>query len=125
MQRLTDESLHTFMCEVEFIVNSTPLTKSSDDPNDLEALMPNHLLLMKSNSTLPPCVFRKSDLYSRKRWHQVQYLADLFWARWIKEFFTRFAIASQTVSTISSVTYASKISNCIYVGCQRMAVVGI
>ena len=54
MQRLTDESLHTFMSEVEFIVNSTPLTKSSDDPNDLEALMPNHLLLIKSNSTLPP-----------------------------------------------------------------------
>ena len=85
-QRLTDESLHTFMCEVEFIINSRPLTKSSDDPNDLEALTPNHLLLMKSNSTLPPGVFCKSDVYSRKRWRQVQYLADLFWTRWIKEF---------------------------------------
>ena len=56
-QRLTDESLHIFMCEVEFIINSRPLTKSSDDSNDLEALTPNHLLLMKSNSTLPPVYF--------------------------------------------------------------------
>ena len=46
-QRLNDESLHTFMCEVEFIINSRPLTKSSNNPNDFEALTPNHLLLMK------------------------------------------------------------------------------
>ena len=74
------------MCEVENIVNSRPLTKLSDDPRDLEALTPNHLLLLQSGFTLPPRIFRKGDLYSRRRWHQIKYLSDVFWRRWLKDF---------------------------------------
>ena len=43
-QTLDDESLTTLMCEVELIVKRRPITKSSDDPTDAEALTPNHLL---------------------------------------------------------------------------------
>ena len=57
----------------------------STDPNDLEALTPNHLLLLKSNPCFRPGLFQKSDLYARKRWRQVQYISDLFWKRWTKE----------------------------------------
>ena len=49
-----DESLATFMCEVESIMNSRPSTTVSSDPNDNEPLTPNHLLLLKSEVTLPP-----------------------------------------------------------------------
>ena len=35
---------------------------------------------------LPPGAFDKSDLYSRRRWRQVQYLANVFWRRWLKEY---------------------------------------
>ncbi len=35
--------------------------------------------------TLPPGAFVKQDLY-RRRWRQVQYLADVFWCRWLKEY---------------------------------------
>lgn len=58
----------------------------SSDPNDLEALTPNHLLQLKAKTTMPPGVFEKKDQYSRKRWRQTQYLADLFWRRWTKEY---------------------------------------
>ncbi|KAL4008074.1 hypothetical protein ACER0C_001926 [Sarotherodon galilaeus] len=85
-QVLDEEGLHTLLCEVEAIINSRPISRVSTDPNDLEALTPNHLLLMKARTPLPPGVFSRSDLYSRRRWRQVQYLADLFWRRWIKEY---------------------------------------
>ena len=60
-QALDDEGLSTLMCEVEAIVNSRPITKSSDAPKDCEALTPNHLLLLRSGPCLPPCSFSKED----------------------------------------------------------------
>ena len=85
-QTLTDDSLRTFLCEVEAILNSRPLTCVSSDPDDLEPLTPNHLLLQRSGISLPPGIFSKADMTGRKRWKQVQYLADLFWRRWKKEY---------------------------------------
>ena len=50
-QLTTDEVLLTTMCEVERILNDRPLTMVSNDPNDLGALTPNHLLLLKGAPT--------------------------------------------------------------------------
>ncbi|XP_066023399.1 uncharacterized protein [Pocillopora verrucosa] len=85
-QSLDDESLQTLLCECESIINGRPLTTVSDDPKDLEPLSPNHLLLLRSETPLPPGLFFKSDTYSRRRWRQVQYLADVFWGRWKREY---------------------------------------
>ena len=85
-QRLDDDGLHTVMCEAEAILNDRPITKLSDDPNDLEPLTPNHILLMKGKPSLPPGLFEQHDLYVRRRWRQVQYISDLFWKRWIREY---------------------------------------
>ena len=86
-QSLADEeSLQTFFCECEAILNSRPITAPSNDMNDLEALTPQHLLLLKTNPSLPPGLFQRDDLYARKRWRQVQYMSDLFWKRWTKEY---------------------------------------
>lgn len=86
MQHLDEEGLHTFLCEAEAVLNSRPITKASTDTNDLEALTPNHLLLLKARPSLPPGLFQKEDMYYRRRWRQVQYMADLFWKRWSKEY---------------------------------------
>lgn len=85
-QVVDDEGFHTLMCEVEALMNGRPITKVSDDPNDLHALTPNDLLLFQSNHVLPPGVFRKNDVYSKRRWRQIQYLADIFWKRWTREY---------------------------------------
>ena len=85
-QSLDEEGLNTVLCEVESILNSRPLTKESTDPNDLEALTPNLLLLSQVKPSLPPGLFLKEDNYARRRWKQVQYISDLFWKRWIKEY---------------------------------------
>ncbi|XP_037631889.1 uncharacterized protein LOC119491753 [Sebastes umbrosus] len=85
-QPLDDECLQTLLCEVEAIINSRPITRVSNDPDDLEALTPNHILLLKRQPVLPPGVFQKEDLYVKRRWKQVQYLSDIFWKRWTKEY---------------------------------------
>ena len=63
--QLNEESLRTFMCEAESIVNSRPLTVDNlSSPDCPEPLTPNHLLTMKSKIVLPPPgVFQTADMY--------------------------------------------------------------
>lgn len=86
LQTLDEESLHTLLCEAEAIINSRPITKASSDPNDLEVLTPNHLLLLRNKPSLPPGLFDRQDLYARRRWRQVQYMSEIFWKRWAREY---------------------------------------
>lgn len=46
-QSLDEEGLHTFLCEAEAILNSYPITTPFNDPHDIEALTPNHVLLLR------------------------------------------------------------------------------
>lgn len=87
-QRLDSSSLRTYLYEVMAIINSRPLTAHLlNDPAGPQPLTPNHILMMKSSIVLPPPgEFVKEDLYLRKRWRKVQYLANVFWARWKKEY---------------------------------------
>ena len=86
-QSLEDEGLATLRRIVELILNSRPLTRASEDPNDLEALTPNHLLLPGTCFyTYPDGEFRQEDQYVRRRWRQIQYHADVFWRRWLREY---------------------------------------
>ena len=82
---LDDERLDTVFCEAEAIVNSRPLTAVSNDPKDLQPLTPNDLLLLRSKTVAPPGKFTKLDAYTR-RWRHVQYLAEQFWKRWLREY---------------------------------------
>ncbi|KAJ8019307.1 hypothetical protein HOLleu_42169 [Holothuria leucospilota] len=83
--RLTDEILQTIFCEVENIVNGRPLTKISDDPSNPTPLTPNHLLLLRNGSVIPPGEFNHSDRFKR-RWRHVQHLADQFWRKWVRSY---------------------------------------
>jgi hypothetical protein len=87
--RLNTSALRTFLYEAMAIVNSRPLTTDNlQDPLEPVPLTPNHLLTMKSGVVMPapPGTFPKEDLYARKRWRRVQYLANQFWCRWKKEY---------------------------------------
>ncbi|XP_057677992.1 uncharacterized protein LOC130907200 [Corythoichthys intestinalis] len=86
--RLDSSSLRTFLYEVMAIVNSRPLsTEHLNDPSGPEPLTPNHILTMKSSIIAPPPGdFTRDDLYLQKRWRRVQFLSNVFWTRWRKEY---------------------------------------
>ena len=86
--RLDTSSLRTFLYEVMAIINSRPLTyQCLNDPKSLEPLTPNHLLTIKNKTLLPPPGnFVEEEIYARKQWRKVQFLAEQFWSRWRKEY---------------------------------------
>ena len=81
---LTDDLLNTLFCEVEAIVNSRPLSMISDDIGDATPLTPNHFLTLRPAGEFPS---PGNEIFNcKRRWRQVQFLADLFWRRWRKEY---------------------------------------
>ena len=84
---LNDESLVTFLVDVEYIIKSRPLTvETLSDMGSEAPLCPNNLLTMKTNVALPPPIFSRPDLNSRRRRRRVQHIANKFWCRCRKEF---------------------------------------
>jgi hypothetical protein len=81
-----DEVPLTLMCEAEHIVNSRPLTFVSTDPEDPEALTPNHFLIGRTSANQSPGEFDDADLILRRRWKISQPLSDHFWKRWLREY---------------------------------------
>ena len=85
-QVVSDEVLLTVVMEASNILNSRPLTRNSDDAQDEQPLTPNHLLKLRSCQDLPPGIFDESDAYTKRRWRQAQYMINLFWKRWVREY---------------------------------------
>jgi hypothetical protein len=84
-QLLSDEGLSTVLCEVERILNDRPITQVSSDPRDPVALTPADLLLLRGNTCQSLCR-QDPDPPLRRWWRQAQYVADVFWRRWIREY---------------------------------------
>ena len=109
--KLNDDQLNTLMCETESILNQRPLTQLTSDPSDLCALTPNHLLLFNAGVTFPPGLFNNDDMYCRKRYKQVQYLAQQFWVQWKK----RYLVLLQERQKWSSIRSDFKINDLVIV----------
>ena len=92
---LTDEVLTTTMCLVEQTLNARPITAASDDPEDLEALTPNHFLLGRANICIP--FVPNAEVYSnhRKMFRSCQAYADMIWQRWVGEYLPQNNVRSQ------------------------------
>ncbi|XP_064629237.1 uncharacterized protein LOC135488532 [Lineus longissimus] len=84
--RVNDEELQTAVTEVEGLLNSRPLTYSSNDPKDETVLTPNNFLIGQSGGQLAPRVLEGLAFNPRHRWRYVQDLVSKVWRRWNKEF---------------------------------------
>ena len=83
---LTDPQLYTLLVEAEAIVNSRPLTYLSENADDLCALTPNHILLGRHRNWTSIADTSELDVFSRKKYKQVQAVTTLFWSRWKSEY---------------------------------------
>ena len=85
--QLTHELLVTLMAEVTAVVNARPISALPTDVDEPQPLSPSMLLTMKIRPLgPPPGNFVPPDVYARRRWRRVQYLADQFWIRWRREY---------------------------------------
>ena len=85
--RLDSSSLRTFLYEAMAVVNSRPICVLNVNDPMIEPLTPNMLLTHKSKVILPPPgEFVETDVYSRRRWRNVQFLTNEFWSRWRHEY---------------------------------------
>lgn len=82
----TDEVLNSALIEAENIINSRPLTYIPIHSENEEALTPNHFLLGSSNGVKPLLPYDDKGDLTRENWRKIQYIADLFWKRWTREY---------------------------------------
>lgn len=83
---LTYEEMETVVIQAEAIMNSRPITPLTDDPTDLQALTPGHLLIGEPlTSTVDP-VAEQNTANNLKRWKLVTQMREDFWKRWSSEY---------------------------------------
>ena len=81
---MSEDNLSTFLCECEKILNDRPLSAVSENPNDELPITPNMILLLRGNSCAN---MFNSSAETHKSYHkQAQYMSELFWKRWMKEY---------------------------------------
>lgn len=75
------------LCQIEACLNSRPLYPLSNDPRDLTALTPGHLLIGEPPINVPE-PSRASDPpgHIMSRWALITNLRDNFWNRWSTEY---------------------------------------
>ncbi|XP_065182163.1 uncharacterized protein LOC135812873 [Sycon ciliatum] len=85
---ITDEELHTAFVIAEELINSRPLMPLSADPEDPEALTPQHFLAGRCSPPLPIelAADARDRVHPRERYVLVQQLLKEVWTRWLTEF---------------------------------------
>ena len=74
------------MCEVEGILNLRPLSPVQAFSCEIGPITP-FSLLTPGTIDIPPLESNEPNcIYARKRYKHVQYLTELFWIRWKKEY---------------------------------------
>lgn len=86
---LTYEELTTLLHQIEACLNSRPLTALMNDPNDVRALTPGHLLIGRELVTPPDPMSTPINSSISSRWRLVQTMRRDFWHNWTTEYLNR------------------------------------
>ncbi|XP_055543080.1 uncharacterized protein LOC129728652 [Wyeomyia smithii] len=111
-RQLTDEILATVLCESEGLINTRPLTYMGQGSAEGEALTPNHFLIGSSSGTSDPQNAPVSLAEAlRDSYKRAQYLTNLAWERWLKEYFPSVNRRTRWFDEVRSV----KVGDLVYV----------
>ncbi|XP_055681857.1 uncharacterized protein LOC129789234 [Lutzomyia longipalpis] len=83
---LTYEELSTVLCQIEGVLNSRPLCKMSEDPNDGEYLTPGHFLTGGPLNSLPDPRMTTIPEHRLSMWQQCQARTQVFAEKWRTEY---------------------------------------
>jgi hypothetical protein len=86
---LTYEEFNTVLIQIESVLNSRPLCRLSDDPDDLSVLTPGHFLIGESLSSIPEPSLSLVKTSHLSRWQLVRQKLECFWSHWSKEYLQR------------------------------------
>ena len=80
------EQFSTFLCKVEAIINSRPLTPMSNDPDDISVLTPAHFLVGRSLVAKPELNFLPVHTNRLDKFNQLQQLQQKLWTSWYHDY---------------------------------------
>ena len=82
----THELLVTLMAEVVAIVNARPIAALPSDTWPAASVPCDITHYVDSPAGPATGLFMRTDIYARRPWRRVQFLAEQFWTRWRREY---------------------------------------
>lgn len=84
--RMTEHQFHTTIIQIEACLNSRPLCKLNENPEDLDVLTPGHFLIGRALNTLPEPSYLPILENRLKSYQYSQRLVQEFWKKWHQEY---------------------------------------
>lgn len=85
-QKYSLQGITTLLASVEACLNSRPLCKLSDDPDDMEALTPAHFILGRPIKLPMHAETDKAPYNAKRLFLQLQFQIQAFWKKWSSDY---------------------------------------
>ncbi|XP_040175609.1 uncharacterized protein LOC120908540 [Anopheles arabiensis] len=100
----SDAVFNSWLMEVEFIINSRPLTDVPVDREEDSPLTPNHFLLGSSCGAKPITSYDVSAESIKNTWKTSQVYADIFWRKWVSCYLPTLTKRTKWFDTVKPIT---------------------
>lgn len=87
---LTYEEMSTVLTQIEACLNSRPLTRLDNNPDNINVLTAGHFLIGEPLVAAPDQDYLNTNISNLRRWQLTQRMIQEFWRRWSNEYLTRF-----------------------------------
>ena len=82
----TWEEMLTILCQIEACLNSRPLVRLLDSPDDKPSLTPGHFIIGTSLKSVPQRSVLNLNENLLTRWEITNKIVESFWVRWRNEY---------------------------------------